>query len=158
MDSTPFVKQLVTTKEFFDRSTQCLTEEDSSFRLTDDSMTVAAQVAHVAQTVDWFLEGAFRPEGFDMNFEALHAEVLKVESLAAAREWLERSFSEAQRVIAETSMEELSQPLPAEGLMGGAPRHAITAAIADHTAHHRGALTAYSRLCGHVPAMPYMEM
>lgn len=157
MDSNPFVTQLAATKEFFDRSTRCLTEEDSGFRLTEDVRTVAGQVAHVAQTVDWFIEGAFRPEGFDMDFEALDAASGQVDSLAGAREWLDRSFSEAQRVISEKSMDELSQPLPADGIMGGAPRHAIVGAIADHTAHHRGVLTAYARLRGHVPAMPYME-
>ncbi len=28
-------------------------------------MTVAQQVAHTAHTLNWFVEGAFRPEGFD---------------------------------------------------------------------------------------------
>jgi hypothetical protein len=28
----------------------------------------------------------------------------------------------------------------------------------DHTAHHRGALTVYSRLLGKVPKMPYADM
>lgn len=32
------------------------------------------------------------------------------------------------------------------------------AAILEHTAHHRGVLTVHSRLCGHTPAMPYMDM
>jgi uncharacterized damage-inducible protein DinB len=47
--------------------------------------------------------------------------------------------------------------LPKDGVMGGAPRIAIVGAIADHTAHHRGALTVYARLLGVVPPMPYME-
>jgi uncharacterized damage-inducible protein DinB len=41
--------------------------------------------------------------------------------------------------------------------MGGLPKHAIWTAVLDHTAHHRGALTVYSRLLGKVPAMPYMD-
>ncbi|NJL28826.1 MAG: hypothetical protein HC897_13505 [Thermoanaerobaculia bacterium] len=40
--------------------------------------------------------------------------------------------------------------------MGGKPRAAIIGAIVDHTAHHRGTLTVYSRLLGYVPPMPYM--
>jgi len=28
--------------------------------------------------------------------------------------------------------------------------------MVEHTAHHRGALTVYSRVLGKVPAMPYM--
>jgi uncharacterized damage-inducible protein DinB len=42
--------------------------------------------------------------------------------------------------------------------MGGVPRFAITNALTDHTAHHRGALTVYARLLGLVPPMPYMDM
>ena len=61
-------------------------------------------------------------------------------------------------MIGEKTMEELSQPLPADCIMGRAPRHAIVGGIVDHTAHHRGAFTAYARLRGHVPAMPYMEV
>ena len=38
-------------------------------------MTVAQQVAHAAQTIDWFIEGASRPEGFDLDFEK-HAKAL----------------------------------------------------------------------------------
>ena len=46
--------------------------------------------------------------------------------------------------------------LPEGPVMGGQPRFTIFGAITDHTTHHRGALTVYSRLRGHVPAMPYM--
>jgi uncharacterized damage-inducible protein DinB len=41
--------------------------------------------------------------------------------------------------------------------MGGAPRLSVIGAISDHTAHHRGALTVYSRLLGKVPKLPYMD-
>ena len=53
-------------------------------------------------------------------------------------------------------MEELSQTLPEGPVMGGAPRLAAVSAIVEHTAHHRGALTVYSRLAGYTPNMPYM--
>ena len=42
--------------------------------------------------------------------------------------------------------------------MGGQPRLAIFGALTDHTAHHRGALSVYTRLLGKVPPMPYMDM
>ncbi len=158
MDPETYVRQLKNTKEYFDRSTRCLEEADSSFAPTEGAMTVAQQVAHVAQTVDWFMEGAFRPEGFDMDFEGAAKEIMKVESLGAAREWLDRSFSAAVAGVKSRTAEELAQPLPEGPIMGGAPRFAIFGAIDDHTAHHRGALTVYSRLRGHTPAMPYMEM
>jgi len=37
----------------------------------------------------------------------------------------------------------------------GAPRAAVVSGIADHTAHHRGALSVYARLIGKEPPMPY---
>lgn len=157
MDPKVLVVQLKSAKEYFDRSTRCLVEEDSAFAPADGMMTVAQQVAHVAQTVDWFLEGAFRPEGFDMDFDRLMGEINAVASLGKARAWLDRSFAAAEEAIASRSSEELSQSLPEGPVMGGAPRFAIVSALADHTAHHRGVLTVYSRLRGHVPAMPYME-
>ena len=49
-------------------------------------------------------------------------------------------------------------PLPPGPIMGGQPRLAIFGALTDHSAHHRGALTVYSRLLGKVPPMPYMDM
>ncbi len=158
MDSQICAQQLASTKDYFDRSTRVLTEDDSTFTPGESGFTVAQQVAHVAQTVDWFLEGAFRPEGFSMDFETLDHEVRKVESLAAAREWLDRSFAAATEKLSAHSPEELAEPLPEGPIMGGAPRFAIVGAIQDHTAHHRGALTVYSRMQGHTPPMPYMDM
>lgn len=156
MSPRDLVSQLNNTKEWFDRSSACLTEEDSTFAPEDGMMTAAQQVAHVAQTVEWFFEGAFRPEGFDLNFEEHAREVAAVTSLTAARAWLDRAFAAAEKDLGGRSMEELTQPLPEGPVMGGAPRLAIVGAIADHTAHHRGALTVYARHRGHVPAMPYM--
>ncbi len=123
MNPAILARQLRETKEWFDRSSRCLTEEDSTFAPAEGAMTAAQQVAHVARTVDWFVEGA--------------AAIEKISSSTA---------------------EELATPLPPGPVMGGAPRAYIVSGIADHTSHHRGVLTVYSRLRGHVPAMPYMEM
>ncbi len=49
-------------------------------------------------------------------------------------------------------------PLPEGPVMGGAPRMAIISAIEEHTAHHRGALSVYSRLLGLGPPVPYGGM
>ena len=151
------VADLRSTKEYFDRSTRCLTEEDSTFAPAEGTWTVAQQVAHVAQTVDWFIEGAFRPEGFDTDWAKLQAEVARARSLSEAKAWLDAAFARAIEFIGARTPEELAQPLPAGEVMGGAPRFAVISAIGDHTAHHRGALTVYSRLRGRVPAMPYAE-
>ena len=156
MKPEALASQLKTFKIFFDRSISCLKEEDSTFAPVGGMKTVAQQVAHVAQTVDWFFEGAFRPGGFDMDFEKLEAGTAGLASLASAREWLDRSFAAAEDIILEHSAEEWDRPLPAGPVMGGAPRSAVVGSLNDHTAHHRGALAVYSRLRGHVPAMPYM--
>ncbi|MCS7043175.1 MAG: DinB family protein [Bryobacteraceae bacterium] len=144
-------------RECFDRSTRNLAEEDSDFAPAPGVFTAAQVVAHVAQTVEWFFEGAFRPEGFSTDWEAMDREVRAVTSLAEARRWIERAFAAGEAAIAAHSAQEWEAPLPDGPIMGGAPRYAILGAIRDHTAHHRGALTVYTRLRGKVPPMPYVE-
>lgn len=157
MDTKVLVAKLTSAHEQFDRSTRCLVEADSEFAPVDGMLTAAQQIAHVAQTVEWFFEGAFRPEGFDMDFDKLMTQINAVTSIEQARAWVARSFATAKEVITSRSAEELSEPLPEGPVMGGWPRYTIVEALADHTSHHRGALTVYSRLRGHVPEMPYME-
>lgn len=145
-------------KEYLDRSTRPLSEENSAFAPQEGMFTVAQQVAHIAQTVEWFLEGAFRAEGFSMDFEAMDKQVRECTSLGAARQWADRAFQRAIQECETKPVAEWMAPLPPGPIMGGAPRLAILEAVVDHTAHHRGALTVYSRLLGYVPPMPYMEM
>jgi uncharacterized damage-inducible protein DinB len=156
MNPEVFASQIQDIHTWFNRSTSALTEEDSSFAPVEGTHTVAQQVAHVAWTVEWFLEGAFRPEGFDLDFDKEKAALEKVTSLTEARVWLERAFHQAAEVIGSQTMESLTERLPEGPVMGGAPRLAIVSALQDHTAHHRGALTVYARLLGKVPPMPYM--
>ncbi len=147
-------------KEFFDRATACLAEEDSTFAPTDEMMTAAQQVAHVAHTVDWFIEGAFGDgNGFDMDFAGAAAKIKAVTSLSAARKMLDDAFERAVEVVGNTSMEDMmSKMLPDGPIMGGLPMVAVVSGIDEHTAHHRGALSVYARLCGKVPAMPYGDI
>jgi len=150
-----FANQLLTSKEFFERSTRVLVEADSGFRPKEGMMTVAQQVAHTAQTLDWFIEGASRPEGFDLDFEK-HAKALEsVTSLAAARQMLEKGYANAISFLSSRSPVELALPLPPGPVMGGQPISDIVWAMVEHTAHHRGALSVYSRQLGKVPPMPY---
>jgi uncharacterized damage-inducible protein DinB len=150
-----FANQLLTSKEYFERSTRVLEEADSGFRPQEGTMTVAQQVAHAAQTLDWFIEGASRREGFDLDFEK-HAKALAgVTSLAAARQMLEAAYANAIRFIRSLSPEDLARPLSPGPVMGGQPISDIVWAMVEHTAHHRGALTVYSRMLGKVPPMPY---
>lgn len=149
--------ELSAAHEYFNRSTRNLTEAHSTARPAAGMMSAAQQVAHAAQTIDWFMQGAFRPEGFDANFEAQSKILDGCTSLTAARAWFEKAMAAAKATVSAKSDAELMTPLPAGPIMGGAPRMAIFSAITDHTAHHRGALTVYARVSGIVPPMPYMD-
>lgn len=150
--------QLAAMKDFFDRSTRVLEEADSTFAPKEGMFTAAQQVAHVAQTIEWFVEGAFAEGGFSMDFEKMDKEVRACTSLSAAREWVERACVTAKATVDAHSDGEWMAPLPPGPIMGGQPRFVVFGALTDHSAHHRGALTVYSRLLGKVPPMPYMEM
>jgi uncharacterized damage-inducible protein DinB len=149
--------ELEAAREYFVRSTRNLKEEHSAFTPVPGMMTAAQQVAHAAHTIDWFMEGTFRPEGFDMDFEG-HAKIVSgVTSLTAARAWFDKAIASAKESVGKMSDADLMRPIAAGPIMGGAPRMAAFGALTDHTAHHRGALTVYARLQGLVPPMPYME-
>jgi uncharacterized damage-inducible protein DinB len=150
--------QLASMKEFFDRSTRVLEESDSAFAPKEGLFTTAQQVAHAAQTIDWFMNGAFQAGGFDLDFERLDKAVRAVTSLTSARQWWGQACAAAKATIDAHTDEEWMAPLADGPIMGGLPRFTVFGALTDHSAHHRGALTVYSRLLGKVPAMPYMEM
>jgi uncharacterized damage-inducible protein DinB len=150
-----FSTQLLASKDFFDRSTRVLEEADSGFRPQDGMMTVAQQVVHVAHTFDWFVDGVERPEGFDLDFAKMATELEAVTSLTAARQMLDAGYAKAIAWVRSKSAEELAAPLPAGPVMGGQPVSDVVWAMIEHTAHHRGALTVYSRMLGKVPPMPY---
>jgi uncharacterized damage-inducible protein DinB len=155
MTSRELTAELKSSQEFFERSSRLLTEQDSEFRPKEGMYTAAQQVAHAAQTIDWFVEGASRPDGFDLDFERHVAAIAPVTSLAEAREWLKRSYDSAQKYFGGLTETDLNKPLPAGPIMGGEPVWRVVYAISEHSAHHRGALSVYSRLLGKVPPMPY---
>lgn len=150
-----FANQLLASKDFFERSTRVLEEPDSQFRPRDGMMTAAQQVAHAAETLDWFVQGVTRPEGFDLDFEKQAKALQSVTSLAAARKKLEAAFTAAIRYFGSRTPQQLAAPLPPGPILGGQPLGNVVWAMVEHTAHHRGALTVYSRLLGKVPPMPY---
>lgn len=148
-------QQLLASQDFLNRSTRVLDEGDSGFRPHAGMMTAAQQIGHTARTLDWFVEGATRAEGFDLNFEA-HAQALEsLNSLATARLMLEAAYAHAVAFARGLKPEDLARPLPAGPVMAGQPVGDIFWAMIEHTAHHRGALTVYSRMLGKVPPMPY---
>jgi uncharacterized damage-inducible protein DinB len=153
--SCDFAKQLLASKAFFERSTSVLDEADSGFRPQPAMMTVAQQFAHVAQTLDWFIDGVSRPEGFDLNFEQQLKALDTVTSLASARQMLAEAFARSIQFVESRSPEAMASPLPAGPIMAGQPVSDIVWAMVEHTAHHSGALTVYCRQLGKVPPMPY---
>ena len=151
------IKEINSIEEFLNRSTSCLEESDSGFAPSEESLSVCQQMAHIAQTVDWFIDGMKSDDGFDMDFEVHWRDVMPVTSLNAARQWVARAFDNARSTISSMSEQELAALLPAGPVMGQQPRYSVVSGISDHTAHHRGALTVYSRLLGKAPQMPYLE-
>jgi uncharacterized damage-inducible protein DinB len=157
MEPIDFARQLQDSKAFFDRSTKVLTEADSGFRPAEGMMTVAQQVAHAAQTLDWFVEGVTRSEGFDLDFEKIGRALEGVTSLSESRQMLDAAYDRAIKFVLSLGAEGLAASMPPGPIMGGQPAGDVVWSMIEHTAHHRGALTVYSRLLGRVPLMPYGE-
>lgn len=153
------LSELQASLEFFKRSMNCLSEEDLMYTPNEEMYSVSQMVAHVAQTVDWFVEGAFVSEsGFSLEFDVHINEAKAVTSLEKAIEWLDKAFQNAIEMLNSKTDEELLAPLTEGPIMGGLPKCAIVGGIVDHTSHHRGALSVYSRLIGKDPVMPYGEV
>ena len=146
--------RLRTSLKYFQGTISGFDEADSRFAPDPEMFTVAGQVAHTADTVDWFVNGAFG-EGWNLDFAAIEARIKAVTSLAEANAWLERAFESAIRTVESASEEDLHTPIPDERMMKGMPRAGIVNGIVDHTAHHRGSLAVYLRVMGRKPQMPY---
>jgi uncharacterized damage-inducible protein DinB len=155
MLSEQLVARVRVTADFLERSTACLTEEDSRFATGHGLYSVAAQVEHVAGSIDWFLHGMFSPSGFDLGFEKHIAEAKACTSLDAARAHFKKAVDDACASLSSKGDGELMTLLPDDSIFAGVPRAAVIDGLVDHTAHHRGALAVYARLIGKVPAMPY---
>lgn len=158
MPGNSYAAPLKQALQFLSRTCSVFQEEDSDYAPTPGQFTVAQHLAHVAQTIDWFMEGGFRDEGFDLDFVAHQTAVRQVDSLAAAFAWLARSVDDATAVLSRKTADDMMAPIAAGPVMGGEPRAAVIAAIIEHTAHHRGALAVYARLLGYAPPMPYTEV
>jgi len=157
MATNSYAQPIQQALQFLSRTCSVFKEEDSQYAPTPGQYTTAQHVAHVAQTIDWFMEGGFRPEGFDLDFALQQARVRDVHSLEAAFAWLAKSVDNATAALENKTQEEMMAPIAAGPVMGGEPRAALIAAIAEHTAHHRGALSVYGRLLGYAPPMPYTD-
>ncbi len=148
------IKELQVAKSQFDKSSSCLGEEDSHFKPKEGMYSVTNHVAHAALSIDWFMDGMFNPKGFDLDFESHIKQVMSINSLNEARSLFDKAINNATDILQSKSDEELSKPFVGFSSFQG-PRFIILSAITEHTAHHRGALTVYSRLLGKAPQMPY---
>lgn len=158
MNAQYCLAELRATQDFFDRSTRALTEDDRDFTPAEGLMTTAQQIEHVAWSVNWLVDGAFAAKGFDHDFDNVPAPVPKGTPLKEVRQQVDVAFAHARKTFEGCSEAELTVPLPAGPVLGGKPRWSVISSIVDHTAHHRGALTSYARLCGRVPSMPYGDV
>jgi len=130
--------------------------EHADFRPAEGMMSVAQSIKHIAITTNWFKEGAFGA-GFDMDFEQYMEEMKKPVTLGDAMGQLNSTYDEYIATLESKTSEELAEPMPENQIFGAAPRMVVITSNADHTAHHRGALTVYLRLLGIVPTMVYSE-
>lgn len=150
-----FIPGLENQRGYFLKTIACLDEADAAFTPAEGMLSVVRQVAHAANIVDWFVEGAFRAEGLSEDWEAQARKEATVGTLLEAQGWFNAAYDRALEAVRSHSWEEWQEPI-APGIMGGAPRAAIFSGMADHTAHHRGSLAVYARLLGKTPEMPYM--
>ncbi len=155
MGDNPYAIPIQQALQFLSRTCSVFTEDDSDYAPTGGQFTVAQQVAHVAQTIDWFMAGGFSEEGFDLDFAAHQQAIRKVNSLAEAFVMLAQSVDAATATLADKTQDDMMAPVAEGPVMGGEPRAAVVGAIAEHTAHHRGSLAVYARLRGYAPPMPY---
>ena len=146
--------ELRTSLKYIKATASAFDEDDAGFAPQPGLYTVAGHIAHAADSVEWFVEGAFG-KGWNMDFGALIAAAKAVTSLKEANEWLDRAYATAIAAVESAPDEVLFAPIPDERIMRGAARAAIVGAIVDHTAHHRGSLAVYARLVGKEPPMPY---
>ena len=158
MTPQELIKELKCSHEYFSRSSRELGEADSNFSPTVGTLTVAQQVAHAAGSIEWFVEGAFSSKGFSDDFEGQAKKFLAVTSLSEARKWLDKAYANAIEIIGSKSQADLNGLTAPGCIMGGQNRWSALLGIVEHTAHHRGALSVYTRLLGKIPPMPYMDM
>ena len=142
----------------FENTLSVFSEKDSVWKPDETSLTVAQQVAHVAQANDWFHHGITR--GFDAPYDSSQAgdfqEVSQFTSLKDATEWLDASFAKLMQLVAERGVF-WEDSFPAKPRFGGKPKWAALVGLVDHNGHHRGMLSMYARRIGKTnkQALPY---
>ena len=99
-------------------------EEDAGFAPSPNSTPSPAHIAHAADSVEWFVDGAFG-EGWNMAFEGLIAAARAVETLEEAVAWLDRAFEKVIATFPAASDEDLAAPIRDDRIMPGSSRSAV---------------------------------
>lgn len=154
MLAAALVHELESTRKFFATTISVFESADAGFAPQPEMYSVAGHIAHAADSVEWFIAGAFGA-GWDMDFEGMIARARAVTTLDEAKAMFAKAFADAILTVGPATDEQLHATIPNDTIMDGAPRLAVISGIVDHTAHHRGALTVYARLLGKVAPMPY---
>lgn len=141
-------------RQCFLRGIRPLTEEDSSYRIADAMRTVAQQVGHTAQVVEFFVEGGLG-DGFDYDYVAREEALSDVTSLEAATAWVNRAFDDAIDRLERASLGDLLRRLPEGGMLSNEFTISVIGGIVDGVAHQRGVLASYIEALGRTPGFPY---
>ena len=134
------IANLQTQKNFFMNTIDCLDEDDSNFKPAD----VITGPGNI------FVATAKKMVYGEVNIDMI-AGPSEIGVLA------DRGKEKTIEKFQSCTEAELMEPIKAE-IMNGDPKMVIIYSLADHTAHHRGALAVYARLLGKTPKMPYAEM
>ncbi len=120
---------------------ESMPEEQFLFKPTEEMMSFAEQLMHIALVIEWHAHSRFA--GLDTPFrkEEYSAEGLTKASII---EVLEEEFAKAQQLIASFNPAQLSE----KGSYGKftRTRRQFLLLLADHVSHHRGQLVPYLRL------------
>jgi uncharacterized damage-inducible protein DinB len=117
-------------------------------------MSAAHQIAHIAMTIEWFIDGTFG-KGFSDDFSAQQAMLSQSLTIAEARVRLDAAWDRWIALVEATTPESLQQTVPPNPFFQDKPRETVIMYNSDHTAHHRGILTVYLRHLGITPPMVY---
>jgi uncharacterized damage-inducible protein DinB len=128
--------------------------EHGDFAPLPEMFTVSQQIRHIAADVRWFQEGAFG-KGFDLDFASMERQVRTPATLEQALAELNKAYDDFIEFLETLTERQLLAPLDENPILGTQPRYSVLYANADHTAHHRGALTVYLRLLGIKPKLVY---
>lgn len=133
------------------RLARVFVDGDLALRPGNGSMSTAELLAHVVSSRNFlrgvFQEGEPRTELFRVDVDA--------STVAAARQALAQSWRAVLEAIDATDEERLNERIAPFGPQWEMTRLAMAELMLEHEMHHRGQLSVYARVAGHVPPDMY---